>query len=81
MENLVEIYDEVLVFMKNIKNLIPDIPDFEEKEGCEDCLFDSKKVDWCMICGEPYLIDPEDPDIKICPNCFEEAMSYNDKRY
>lgn len=57
MENLVEIYDEVLVFMKNIKNLIPDIPDFEEKEGCEDCLFDAMHLcsDWLELNNERYL--------------------------
>ena len=40
MENLADTYEEVLEFMENVKSFIDDIPDFEEKDYCEDYLSD-----------------------------------------
>lgn len=31
-------------------------------------------VEWCAICGEPFEVDPADPDAKICKDCYEEAF-------
>lgn len=42
---------------------------------CSDCAFDEKKVDWCVICGNAFEIDPKDPDLKLCPHCFEDVMN------
>lgn len=44
---------------------------------CQDCAMDSGKVDWCVICGNAFEVDPNDPEMKICRNCYEEAMHYN----
>lgn len=31
-------------------------------------------IEWCAICGEPFEVDPADPDAKICKDCYEEAF-------
>lgn len=57
MENLADIYEEVLEFMENVKSFIDDIPDFEEKDYCEDYLSDIVKLcsDWLEQNQEEYL--------------------------
>lgn len=57
MENLADTYEEVLEFMENVKSFIDDIPDFEEKDYCEDYLSDIVKLcsDWLEQNQEEYL--------------------------
>lgn len=57
MESLTDTYEEVLEFMENIISFIDDIPDFEEKNYCEDDLSDIIKLcsDWLEQNQEEYL--------------------------
>ena len=42
---------------------------------CYDCLRD--KVSWCDMCDEPFIIDPEDEEVKFyCPSCMEKLEAY-----
>ena len=42
---------------------------------CVECATKGN-IEWCAICGEPFEIDPADPDMRICRECYEEAMRY-----
>lgn len=39
---------------------------------CEDCLLPAN-VDWCMLCGEPFEVDPLYPHSIVCAECREAA--------
>lgn len=35
---------------------------------CEDCLT-PENVDWCILCGDAFEIDPKAPNSIVCPKC------------
>lgn len=57
MENLTDIYEEVVEFMENMKSFIGDVPDFDGEHYCEDYLLEIVKIcsDWLEEHQEKYL--------------------------
>lgn len=57
MENLIDIYEEVVEFMENMESFIGDVPDFDGEYYCEDYLLEIVKIcsDWLEEHQEKYL--------------------------
>lgn len=36
---------------------------------CSDCVSKQDEVGWCLNCGEPFIIAPNDQDVSLCYDC------------